>query len=229
MGFKSDKYIFKKIFEPDNPAQDEISLVEQAGRIMTAKKGQLLFREKSYSKGAFIIRKGKIKIFQVNREGKEQIAYIYRSGEILGYRPLLCNEPHPVSARTLEECELIFIPGDSFMDSLNRSAALSNKLLNNLSHEYGVWVNRVTMMGQKNVKERLALSLLILHAKFQDKDGVTAPIDLSRADLANYVGTAIETLVRMLNQFKADRIISSKGRKITILNMNELERLADLH
>ena len=193
------------------------------------KKGKIIYREGSYSLGVYILLKGKIKIYQTNKEGKEQIVYIYRAGDIMGYRPLLCSEPHPVSAATLEDTELSFIPRDHFMHLLEELPVLSRLLLTNLSHEFTVWINKLTVFGQQAVRERLALSLLILREKYKENDAPDAPveIDLSREDLANYAGTTVETLVRMLRNFKNEGLINSKGRKISVFNIQQLERMAD--
>ncbi|HEU5291551.1 MAG TPA: Crp/Fnr family transcriptional regulator, partial [Cyclobacteriaceae bacterium] len=126
------------------------------------KTNQELFREGALPNTVFILKKGKIKIFQTTENGNEQIVYIYEPGDIFGYRPLLCNERHPVTAKALEESLLIFIPRSRFQDLLERSPVLSRILLKNLSSEFSVWINYITTFAQYSVKERLALSLLIL-------------------------------------------------------------------
>ncbi|HSH66528.1 MAG TPA: Crp/Fnr family transcriptional regulator, partial [Bacteroidia bacterium] len=187
-------------------------------------------REGSYSKGAYILRKGKVKIYQTNRDGKAQIAYIYRKGEIMGYRPLLCGEAHPVSAAALEDCVISFIPKRFFIHALDESPVLSKRLLTHLSHEFTVWINKVSLFAQQPVRERVALSLLIMNEKYKpDKTGQPATINLSREDIANYVGTSIETLVRILRHFKDEKIIITRGRKITVLKPKELEKIADFY
>lgn len=194
---------------------------------VTVKKGTTLLHEGKPSKGVYILRKGKVKIFQTNKEGKEQIPYIYTKGEYFGYRPLINNTPTPVSAATLEDCVLSFIPKKVFMEVLGQSNVLSYKLLENLSHEFTVWINKLTVFGQQSVKERLALSLLILSEKYRIKDSKEhVEINLSREDLANYVGTAVETVVRMLQHFKEQKVIITRGRKIIVLKPKELESTA---
>lgn len=193
-------------------------------------KGKLIYKEGNFSKGAYILRKGKIKIYQTNKEGKEQLVYIYRKGEIMGYRPLLCEEPHPVSASALEDCVISFIPKKHFLHALSESPILNRRLLTNLSHEFTVWVNKISIFAQQPVKERVAISLLILNEKYRNTEkGGPVTINLSREDIANYVGTTIETLVRILRYFKDEKIIETKGRKIVILNPKQLEKIADFY
>lgn len=195
------------------------------------RKGTLIFREGAYSRGLYFLRKGKVKIYQTNVEGKEQIVYIYAKGEPFGYRPILCNGPHPVSAKTLEDSIVSFIPADIFINVLNRSSVLSNKLLLNLAHEFTVWINRISAFAQKGIRERVALSLLILTEKYKRNGREHLPVDipLSREDFANYVGTSKEPLVRVLRYFKDKNIINTKGRKIRVLDLGELEKVAELY
>lgn len=195
------------------------------------RKGEVIFREGSYPRGIYILRKGKVKIYQTNRDGKDQIIYIYRKGEAFGYRPLLCDCTHPVTATAMEDCVISFISKRIFMEVLNRSIELCKRLLVNLSHEFSVWVNTVSVFAQHPVRARVALALLILNAKYRSEKNPdkAVTIALSREQLANYVGTAIETLVRILKDFKIRKIILSKGRRITILKPKELEVIADLY
>ena len=231
MTFKLERYHFKTESILEGLPAKEFRLLKEDMQRLEIKKNKVIYREGSYSKGAYILRKGKIKIYQTNKEGKEQIAYIYRKGEIMGYRPLLCEEIHPVSAAALEDCVISFIPKKLFLNALNESPVLARRLLNNLSHEFTVWINKLTLFAQQPVKERVALSLLIINEKYKKEgsNAVSAVINLSRDDIANYVGTTTETLVRILRYLKDEKIISTSGRKITILKPKELEKIADFY
>lgn len=231
MTFQIDKYHFKTDSILDGLPAKEFRLLKQGMQRSEIKKGKVLFREGSNSKGAYILRKGKVKIYQTNKDGKEQIAYIYRKGEVMGYRPLICEESHPVSATALEDCVISFIPKKCFLQALDESPVLSRRLLVNLTHEFTVWINKLTVFAQQPVRERVALSLLIINEKYrkEGKEHLPVVINLSREDIANYAGTTIETLVRMLYHFKKDNIISTKGRKIIILKPDELVSIADFY
>lgn len=231
MTFKIEKYHFKTDSILEGLPAKEFRLLKQEMQRIEIKKGKLIYREGSYSKGAYILRKGKVKIYQTNKDGKEQIAYIYRKGEIMGYRPILCEELHPVSAVALEDCVVSFIPRKYFLNALDESPILARRLLTNLSHEFTVWINKLTLFAQQPVRERVALSLLIINEKYK-KEGranLIVVINLSREDLANYVGTTIETLVRILRYLKDEKIIATSGRRITILKPKELEKIADFY
>lgn len=185
-----------------------------------------LFKEGSVPNMVFILKKGKVKIFQTTENGDEQIVYIYEPGDIFGYRPLLCNERHPVTARTLEESVLVCIPRSRFQELLEISPILSRILLRNLSSEFSVWINYITTFAQYSVKERLALSLLILTEKYKkSKDSKLTEISLSRKDLASFAGTSIETVARMLTKFKNDKIIRIRKRNILVTDPESLVKM----
>ena len=230
MTFKMEKYHFRTESILVGLPTKEFRLLKQEMQRLEVKKGKIIYKEGNYSKGIYILRKGKVKIYQTNKEGKEQIVYIYKKGEVMGYRPLICEEPHPVSAAALEDCVISFIPRTYFLKALNESNVLARRLLTNLSHEFSVWVNKLTLFAQQPVRERVAFSLLIINEKYRNKGKEKSPvINLSREDLANYVGTTIETLVRVLRNFKDEKIIKSSGRRITLLKPKELEKIADFY
>ncbi|HEY6160668.1 MAG TPA: Crp/Fnr family transcriptional regulator [Bacteroidia bacterium] len=231
MPFTIEKYYIKATSILEGlPAADSAFLKKNIIRIEKPK-GKVLFREGSYTKGVYVIQKGKVKIYQTNEMGKEQIIYVYRKGEMLGCMSLINSEPSPVSAALLENCVFSFIPAQVFIQLLERSFSFARKILANFSHEYSVMVNKISLFAQRAVRERVAIALLILHEKYRKENKRKGPveIDLSRDDLANYTGTTVETLVRMLRSFKDEKIISTKGRKITILDHGQLARIYEMN
>ncbi|HYG52384.1 MAG TPA: Crp/Fnr family transcriptional regulator [Flavobacteriales bacterium] len=229
MAFTVEKYHFgtESIFER-LPVKDLKLLKDQMVR-MEIKKDRVLFREGNYSRGIYILRKGKIKMFQLNKSGEEQIIYIYRKGEILGYRPLLSHEVHAVSATALDDCVISFIPKKYFLEILERSLPLSRSLLTNLAHEFAVWVNTFNVLAQQPVKERVALVLLILNEKYRRNNETQVTINLSRDNMARYARTTVETLARMLRHFKDEKLIKTEGRKIIVLRPAELAKIAEFY
>lgn len=219
MEFNIEKYHLKSSSLFDFLSREESQIVKSKLLRKEYEKGELLFKEKSYSKGVYILRKGKVKIFQTNGEGKESIVYIYKKGDYFGYRPILADEPHPVSASAIDNVVVSFIPRELFSSLLSRSSSLAKKLLGVLSKEFSVWINKVSVFAQYGVKERVALSLLILSKVYQraEENSKSISISINRDDFAAFVGTAKETLVRMLRIFKDENIIITKGTKITIL------------
>lgn len=205
------------------PTQDRMAL--KACMIeMKEDRDTVLFKEGTYSKGIYILNKGIVKIYQARKDGGNQIVYFYGPGELMGYRPLFSNGVHPVTAETLENSEMVFIPEKEFLDVLYRSPVLSKMILTNLSQEVTVLVNTISVFTQQTITENAALALLILNEKYSRKDNGanSSQINISRKDFANYIGTTIETSVRALRKFKNDNLISTHGRGITILSREKL-------
>jgi CRP-like cAMP-binding protein len=195
------------------------------------KKGETLFREGSYPTGIYFITKGKVKKYKTDKEGREQIFYVCKSGELLGYHALISEEHYTDSSSTLEESTISFIPKDDFLKTIQASPILSNRLLKCMSHEFGVLVNSITVFAQRTVRERLALSLLILRDKYkkEEQNGKPVELTLSRDDLAKMVGTARETLTRLLHDFKVENLIEIDGRKIILKKPLEISKIANLY
>ena len=187
-------------------------------------KGEIIFREGASPSGIFYIRKGMAKKYKVDKEGKEQIIYVANTGELIGYHALLAGERYPDSAAALEESRIAFIPKEDFLQVLDSSKTLSQWLLKTLSHEFSVFANSVALYAQKNVRERLAMQLILMREKYKQNfsPGMAVEIDLSREDLASLVGTARENIVRMLKDFKQEGVLTTKGRKIIITDVQKL-------
>ncbi len=225
---KIKKFLLKGIPILNALPSGEIKWILSNSKERRVKTNFELFREGAFPKQIFILKKGKIKIFQTTAEGNEQIVYIYGPGDIFGYRPVLCNETHPVSAKALEDSTLLFIPVSSFQYLLEKSPVLSRILLRNLSSEFSVWINFITTFAQYSVKERLASCLLILAHKYaRSSDPGQTEINLSRKDLASFSGTSIETLARIITKWKAEGLIVTKGRKIIIRDSLRLSQMID--
>ena len=230
MAVNLDKYIVSSTSFFDFLSEDETAYVEKYQKIMEFKKKQILFLEDTFSKGIYIIRKGKVKIYHTNSDGKESIVHIYKKGDYFGFIPLMADTPHPISASAIDNSIVTFIPASVFNEVLNGSLNLTQKLLINLSQEFSVWINKASVFSQYPLKERVALSLLILAKVFENNHAAKnkhITISLNRDDFAAFVGTAKETLVRMFRVFKDEKIITAKGTKITILKPKALEALID--
>jgi CRP-like cAMP-binding protein len=196
----------------------------------TYKKGQTIFLEGSYSAGIYYLKEGLVKKYKTDHAGKEHILSLCSEGELLGYSALLCDEPYPDSITAVETSSLGFLPKEVFLKATNESNALMSCLLSSLSHEFGVMVNSVMIFAHMSVRERLALTLLILSEKFKKKNKSNlVEITMSREDLANMVGTATETLVRLLQEFKKEEIIEINGKKISVLKTKTLIEMSKFY
>ncbi|MDN3658622.1 Crp/Fnr family transcriptional regulator [Ferruginibacter paludis] len=227
--FPIDKWDFKsESVLADLPAEDfDLLTAHQTEQVY--KKGEIIFREGAYPAGIFYIKAGKVKKYKLDKEGKEHIIYVANKEELLGYHAILSEDRYPDSAASIEESRIAFIPKEDFLAVLNQSPVLNRRLLKTLSHEFAVLANSLSMFAQKNVRERLALQLIVLREKYKVnfKPGMPVEINMSRDDLANLVGTGRENVVRVLTEFKESGILQTQGRKIIINDVNQLIIIAD--
>jgi len=227
--FPIDKWDFKSeaIFA-DLPVGD-LELLMARKSEQTYKKGEIIFREGSYPAGIFYIESGKVKKYKVDGEGREQIIYVANTGELLGYHAILADDSYPDSAAVLEQSVIAFIPKEDFLEAIRLSDVLNRRLLKTLSHEFAVLANSLTLFAQKSVRERLALQLIVIREKYKVdfEPGMPVEINMSRGDLASLVGTARENVVRMLSEFKEEGTIETKGRKIIVLDVKKLIKIAN--
>jgi len=221
--FKSDS-AFSNL--PDNIK--EVFLSQMV--VKQFRKKQNIFTEGTYPAGIYFIKKGKVKKYKSLNGGKEQIINVCSEGELLGYAAFLSDEMYPDSAASLTDATIGFLSKDKLLKLLDQYDELSKMLMKNLSHEFGVLVNFIATFTQKTVRERVALTLLILQEKFKDNlnENDEVQIVLTRADFANIVGTAVATLVRLLHDFKEENLIRTQGRKIIIINKLQLLEIADV-
>lgn len=229
--FPIDKFHFRSDSILEGLPENDLEALKSKMVSHKFKKGKMIFSEGTYPAGIFYLKKGKVKKYKTDRDGREHIIYICNSGELLGYPALLSEESYSDSAAALEDSTLGFIPKDAFLKILEQSPVLSTMLLKNLSHEFGVLENSIINFAHKSVRERLALSLLILKEKFRDKNNpdATVEVTLSRKDLSNITGTVVETLVRLLHDFKDEGLIETEGKKIRILDAKRLVKVANFY
>lgn len=195
------------------------------------KKGQTLFYEGTRPMGIYCINSGKAKVYKLSSQGKEQIINICNPGDLLGYRAILSEEYYSASATVIEEASICFIPKEDFMGLLNKNPMFFQKIIKSICHELGVMREKIADLAQKSVRERLAGSLLMLKETYgvDGSESTLIDISLSREDLANIVGTATETVIRILSEFKRDGLISLEGKKIKVLKPRELAKEADFY
>lgn len=213
----------------DLPVKERIELEQDTETIKLNKKG-ILYAEGDVPKGVYILQKGKIKFTQLNFDGSVQILFIFTAGEMFGHRAILSSDKHVVSAIALEECELLYIDRDNFLSVLNNSSVLSRLLLQSVCHEYNVLANRISIFAQKSIKERLAFFLLILNEKYKapGQTNQDSEIKVNRSDLASYIGTSLENLVRTLKDFRNKSIIRTDGKSIFISDFDALYALTGM-
>ena len=194
----------------------------------TYKRGSIIYREGQRIKGFFCVQKGIIKMYKTGFDGKEQIIRFALPGDITGYRSVISNEPACTTAEVLEDSVVCQIPADILFTLVRTNGNFAIELMKLTCKELGEANSYMTDIAQKTVRERLAEILIHLDDEFGTDDQQVLKISLTREELSNIVGTATESIIRLLSEFKNENIIELKGRKIKILDMPGLKRKANI-
>jgi CRP/FNR family transcriptional regulator len=208
---------------------EEVECIDDAKSCTTYKKGQVLFHEGTRPLGVFCIHQGKIKLYKQGYDGKEQIVSIARESDIIGYKAMLGDSTYWLTAETLEQCKICFIPKADFLETFMQNENLRQSLLKSVCQEQGSLAEKLLQLSQMSVRERFAATLLVLKDIYGEQEEGDVEINLTREDLANMVGTATETLIRLLHDFKEEKLVSANGRKIIIHEKKPLIKAARLH
>ncbi|MES2766911.1 MAG: Crp/Fnr family transcriptional regulator [Bacteroidota bacterium] len=193
------------------------------------KAGDSIYNEGNHSSGLYCIHKGKVKIFKNGGEGKDQILRFAKEGDIIGYKAILSDKPYSASATALEDAVVCYIPKKSYFDVLHDSPKLALKMMQLLTNDLKVAEHQVMEFAQKPIRERLAEAILILKETFGfEENTTTIAVSLTREEIANMIGTATESAIRLLSEFKKEKLIELNGRKITIIDNKNLLKSANL-
>lgn len=199
--------------------------------MISHRKGQMLYYEESKPQGVFCINTGVIKVFKTASNGKEQIIHLAKKGDLLGYSALLGEENYTNSAQVIEDAKICFIPKETFLKALVSNGPFFKRLTKALSHEIGVMEEKLVDASQKSIRERLAYLLLQLANSYglEGREHQQIDLVLSREEIASLIGTATESVIRLLSEFKKDKLIEFKGKKIVILDKEGLVKLSDFY
>lgn len=191
------------------------------------KKKQVIYSEGNHPARLYYIVKGKVKTFVSNEDGKELITDLYSSGDFLGHIALLEGTVYRDTAVALEETELAVIPKEDFDDIINHNSQVAKKFIQILAKNISEKENLMLRLAYNSLRKKVADALLKIQKKYrQNKDGIFS-IDISRENLAAIAGTATESLIRTLSDFRNEKLVDTKGGQIFILNQQKLENLAN--
>jgi CRP-like cAMP-binding protein len=186
------------------------------------RKKDYIFREGEYPKQVFFLNKGKVKTYKANDDGKELIMSLYKEGDFLGFLPMLQSTTYPETAVALEDCIISIIPQKDFFELLHNNPSVASNFLKNLAKELTEKEDQLIDLAYNSVRKRVADALVRLQNRYKEENENHFTISILRDDLASMVGTAKETVIRTLSDFKDEGIIEIKGSKITILEEKKL-------
>ncbi|MBN2480119.1 MAG: Crp/Fnr family transcriptional regulator [Bacteroidales bacterium] len=193
------------------------------------KKGTVIYSEGSRIYGFYCIQSGIIKIYKTGFDGKQQIIRFAKKGDIMGFRSTINREPACTTTQVLEDAYICFVHADTVLEFIKANSNFALELLQIACKELGEANDYITDIAQKTVRERLAEAIIHLRKEFDlDKDSYLK-ITLTREELANIVGTATESVIRLLSEFRQDGLIELTGRKIKVLDEKTLYKISNMN
>lgn len=203
----------------------ELKEVIECQTILFYKKGDVIFREHELLKGVYCVQEGICKLTKLNSSGKDHTIKLMGKGKLIGQRSIIRNERTHLSAVALNDVELCFVPREQILEHLKSNQQFSFDLMQSLAQELREAENDLINMAQKTVRQRLAEALIYVRKTFGvNKDGYLN-VNLSREDYASIVGTATESAIRVLSQFKKEGLISLDGKMIKIEKLTDLAQV----
>lgn len=187
-------------------------------------RGQNFFAEGDDGIGFYIILSGKVKVFKLSPEGKEQIFHILEAPEPFAEAAVFAGEHYPASAQALSETLVLFFPRQKFVELINQEPSLALSMLALLSRRLRKLTMLVESLSLKEVPGRLAAYLLYLYE--HNHDSATIELDISKNQMAGLLGTIPETLSRILKRMNDENLIKVTTRSIAILDKKGLADLS---
>lgn len=197
--------------------QQELNKLSENRELQRFRKKDLIYEEGQYAKRLYFIASGKVKTFKTNDVGKEYIIKIHKAGEFLGYQALIREDKYHESASALEETEVNLVPKEDFFALLYNNRDFSARFIKMLADNMEDQEEQLLSLAYNSIRKRVAESLLVLQERFA-KEGIS----ILRDDLASMVGTAKESVIRTLTDFKNEGLIKIEGGTIAILNADKL-------
>jgi CRP-like cAMP-binding protein len=208
--------------------EEELKRVRAIASLKQVGKKEVLFSDGDEAKGFYVILSGKVKLYKISPEGKEQILHVVSAPDAFAEAALFLEGSYPAFAEALSDCQLLFFPKRDFIQLIGRNPQLSINMIVSLSHYLRRFASLIEELSLKEVSSRMAKYLIDLSMKLskEGKSPKEVELDLSKTQLASKLGTISETLSRTLAKMKAKGIIDVKRNRILILNRETLEELA---
>ncbi|HKL90513.1 MAG TPA: Crp/Fnr family transcriptional regulator [Allomuricauda sp.] len=208
-------------------SKEELKQVSDSKTTRTIKKGEPLFEEGDKLNGVYCVRNGVSKLSKLSANGKDQIVKLASKGEVLGQRSVISQEITNLSAVAVNDMEVCFIPKESINSTLQKNPNFTLEVLRHMAHDLKEADDVIVNISQKTVKQRMAEAFLYLQNNFgEDADGFLA-LTLSREDISNVVGTATESAIRIISEFKKKGLIQTSGKKIGIKDERRLHEIVE--
>ncbi|HPE98516.1 MAG: Crp/Fnr family transcriptional regulator [Chitinophagales bacterium] len=208
---------------------NETEVINENKTCALYKKGQVVFHEGANSYGLYCLNSGKVKLYKMGPDGKEQILKIVTPGDFIGYGALLSSAPYRVTAEVIQDAVICFVPKEIITQMFKENPNFSEGMVKLLTKTLDETVEKMADIAYKPVRGRIAEALLILKETYKDDNNPDGVINITREDLASYVGTVKETAIRVLKDFKEEGLIVTESHSIKIIDPKGLTRVCELY
>ncbi|MBN2892385.1 MAG: Crp/Fnr family transcriptional regulator [Bacteroidales bacterium] len=208
--------------------KEQIELLNYEKACNLYKRGDIVYHEGHKGGGVYCVNKGVLKLYKTGIDGKEQIIRFAKPGDLIGFRSVLSDESSCTTAKVIEDAILCFIPSKLFVELASKNAEFSMHLIRLSCKELGESNKYILDLAQKTLRERVAEVLLLLFDTFGLDEENYIQVSLTREEVANIVGTATESVIRQLSDFKKEGSIDLKGRRIKVLDLEKLKKISEI-
>ncbi|MGN6494480.1 MAG: response regulator [Agriterribacter sp.] len=189
------------------------------------KRKQIIYSEGNHPNRLYYVLSGKIKTYKMNEEGKELVTDLFSAGDFIGHVALLENATYKDTAEALEESEVAIIPREDFDELIDKNPQVARKFIQLLAKNVSEKEGQLLNLAYSSLRKKVANALLMIQGKYKKNTEDPFTIDISRESLATVAGTATESLIRTLGDFKTEKLIEVREGQIKILNQTRLEKL----
>jgi CRP/FNR family transcriptional regulator, polysaccharide utilization system transcription regulator len=204
---------------------EDISKVSERYQFRHFRKKDLIYTEGDTAAGLYLLQTGKVKTYRSHELGKDLITRLLQPGDFFGYLALLEESQQGESAEALEDAEVVVFPKEDFFKLIYQSPAVTQQFIKLLSGNLAEEQDKLLALAYSSVRKRTARALLELRSRYSKPDEGVFKMAVARDDLASMVGTATESLIRTLSDFRAEGIIGITGSIISVENVEKLERM----
>jgi DNA-binding response OmpR family regulator len=187
-------------------------------------KKQILYQESNRPRFVYLVIRGKLKSVKMHVDGKEYIKELFGEGDFIGHVPIIEDRNYDDTVVVLENAEVLQLPKEDFLQMMNAEPALLQKFVRLMTKNIREKEERLLTLAYSSLRKRVAKALLDIDSKYNRNESSTQ-IDISRDDIAHYVGTATESLIRTLSDFKQEKLINITDGKISLTNRGKLQNL----
>ena len=204
---------------------DQLEAIKKIAIEKQINKGEIVVSEGDAGKGFFVIVEGRVKVFKVSAEGKEQILHIFGPGQPFGEVPVFAGQRFPANAQAIDSARVLFFPRVAIVDLITANPSLALNMLAEMSKKLRLFAMQIENLSLKEMPARLASYLIYLADEQGQEKSVT--LKISKGQLASILGTIPETLSRIFAKLSGNNLILVEGKKITLLDRTGLEDLAE--